>query len=50
MLEKFQETWEAQEEAKRRNGNRVRLLLERVQKLENESWNREGAKEDLGAR
>ena len=50
MVEKFQETWEAQEEAKRRNENRVRSLLERVQKLERDSWDRKGAKEDLGTR
>lgn len=50
MLEKFQETWEAQEEAKRRNENRVKSLLERVDKLEKDSWDREGAKEDIGAR
>ena len=49
MLEKFQETWEAQEEAKRRNESRVRCLLDRVEKLEKESWDKDGAKEDLGS-
>lgn len=48
MLEKFQETWEAQEEAKGRNESRVRRLLERVEKLEKESWDRQGAVEDFG--
>ena len=49
MLEKFQETWKAQEEGKRRNESRVRRLLQRVEKLEKESWNRGGAVEDMGA-
>lgn len=50
MLERFQETWEAQEEAKRRNESRVRCLLERVETLEKESWDRQGAVEDFGDR
>ncbi len=50
MLEKFQETWQAQEEARNRNDKRVRGLLERVEKLERESWNRQGAVEDMGGR
>ena len=48
MLEKFQETWEAQEETKGRNVGRVRSLLDKVENLEKESWNKEGAVEDLG--
>ncbi len=50
MLEKFQDTWEAQEETKRRNESRVRCLLERVENLEKESWDRKGAVENFGGR
>lgn len=50
MLEKFQDTWEAQEETKRRSESRVRSLLERVKILEKESWDREGAVENFGGR
>lgn len=48
MVEKFRETWEAQEDAKRRNEGRVRQLLGRVKRLEKDSWDRSGAVEDLG--
>ena len=48
MLYKFRETWEAQELAKKRTGWAIRNLFERVEKLEQESWNREGAVEDMG--
>ena len=49
MLEKFRETFALQEEAKRTNGERVRGLLERVQRLERETWDREDAREDMGS-
>ncbi|KAI4240820.1 MAG: hypothetical protein L6R40_004934 [Gallowayella cf. fulva] len=48
MLEQFSQTWEAQEEAKRKNGIKVYDLLERVKRLENGSWGKEGAVEDMG--
>jgi hypothetical protein len=50
MLEKFQQTFEMQEQAKEKYSARVRGLLERVERLEKESWDREGAVEDLGVR
>lgn len=49
MVEEFQETFKLQEEAKQRNEGRVRDLLDRVQKLESESWDRADAAEDMGA-
>ena len=49
MVEKFQESFLLQEESKKRNEGRVRDLLKRVEKLEKESWDREGAVEDMGA-
>lgn len=48
MLEKFRETFALQEEAQRTNSERVRGLLERVQRLERETWDREDAREDMG--
>ncbi|KAH9880104.1 hypothetical protein J1614_002130 [Plenodomus biglobosus] len=38
MAEKFNETFELQEEAKETNGRRVRGLLDRVRELEKSSW------------
>lgn len=49
MVERFQETFQLQEQAKKRNGERVRGLLERVRLLEKSSWDRADAKEDLGS-
>jgi hypothetical protein len=48
MLEKFQQTFEMQEQAKEKYSARVTNLLERVERLEKESWDREGAVEDMG--
>jgi hypothetical protein len=48
MIDKFRETFEMQERAKEENGTRVQGLLQRVRRLEQESWDREGAVEDLG--
>ena len=48
MVEKFQETFELQEEARERNERKVRDLLHRVKRLEKESWDREDAVEDMG--
>ena len=49
MVEVLQETWRLQKEAKRTNGERVNGLLDRVRKLETDSWDREGAVEDMGS-
>lgn len=48
MSEVFKETWRLQEEAKAVNSKRVWGLLDRVRLLETESWDREGAVEDMG--
>lgn len=48
MLEALGETWKLQEEARKVNSERVQALLDRVRRLEVESWDREGAVEDMG--
>ena len=48
MLDMFKSTWRLQEEAKRTNSERVTRLLERVRQLEQESWDRPDAVEDIG--
>ncbi|KAH6860180.1 thioesterase-like superfamily-domain-containing protein [Alternaria alternata] len=49
MIKKLQETFKLQEEAKEKNSNRVRVLLDRVRELEKSSWDRPDAKEDFGS-
>lgn len=49
MADVFRETWRLQEEARSVNTERVWGLLGRVRELERESWDREGAVEDLGS-
>lgn len=49
MLEQFRKTWEAQEQAKEKNGAKIQDLLERVRRLEKASWHRAGAVEDMGS-
>ena len=49
MLEQFKRTFQMQEEEKRRCGERVKGLIDRVGKLEKGSWDRADAKEDLGS-
>ena len=49
MLEVLQQTWKLQEEAKQANGERVKSLLDRVRRLEVESWDRPDAVEDKGS-
>ena len=49
MVDKFRETYELQVRAKEENGARVKGLLERVRNLEESSWDRPDAKEDLGS-
>lgn len=48
MVEKFQETYQLQEQTKARNDARVRNLLARVGQLEKASWDKVGAVEDMG--
>lgn len=50
MLEQFDQTWRAQEEAQRVNTVKASKLEERVRRLEEESWDKEGAVEDAGQR
>jgi hypothetical protein len=49
MCDAFEATLKLQEAAMRGNTRRVQSLLERVAQLEKESWDREGAKEDMGS-
>ncbi|EGP83549.1 unnamed protein product [Zymoseptoria tritici ST99CH_3D1] len=49
MLKVLQKTWDLQEEAKRVNSQRVHSILDRVRKLETDSWDREDAVEDMGS-
>ncbi|THY98327.1 hypothetical protein D6C93_04243 [Aureobasidium pullulans] len=48
MVDAFRKTWKLQEEAKRVNSEKVRGLLEEVRALEQETWDREDAVEDMG--
>ena len=48
MLRSFEEAWEAQEQARQQNGRSIGSLHERVERLEKESWDKEGAVEDMG--
>ena len=49
MVKMLQETFALQEQAKRRYGGQALDLLRRVEELERSSWNRPGAKEDVGS-
>jgi len=49
MIQKFQQTFELQEQAKERCNKRVKNLLDRMQRLEKSSWDRPDAKEDFGS-
>ena len=48
MVEKFKETFELQEQSKVRNERKVRDLLQRVQRIEKQTWDRPDAVEDMG--
>jgi hypothetical protein len=48
MIDVLRETWRLQEEARQTNSERVQGLLDRVRQLEVDSWDREGAVEDMG--
>lgn len=49
MMKAFEETWKAQEETKRRVAKRIEELEGTVRQLEEETWDRADAVEDLGA-
>lgn len=49
MVKKFQDMFALQEQAKETYGNKVQDLIRRVRKLEQNSWDRPGAKEDFGS-
>ncbi|KAH6641363.1 thioesterase-like superfamily-domain-containing protein [Chaetomium tenue] len=48
MLERFQETWELQEQAMLQARSRIFGLYTAVDRLESETWNRPDAVEDMG--
>lgn len=48
MVDAFRKTWKLQEEAKKANSDKVRALLDEVRALEQESWDRPDAVEDMG--
>lgn len=48
MVDKLRETFELQEQSKIHNERRVRDLLQRVQRLERQVWDRPDAVEDTG--
>lgn len=48
MLDEFGKTFELQEQSKIRNERRVRNLLQRVQSLERQVWDKPDAMEDMG--
>ncbi|GAM82360.1 hypothetical protein ANO11243_003390 [Dothideomycetidae sp. 11243] len=45
MLDAFRETWRLQEEARQVNGDRIRDLLDKVRRLEQQTWDRPDAVE-----
>ena len=49
MLEQFKHIFDLQEAAKQENQMKVRVIQQRVEALEKESWDRPDAKEDLGS-
>jgi hypothetical protein len=49
MVERLQETFALQEQAKEKYGNKAWDLIRRVQELEKSSWDRPDAKEDFGS-
>lgn len=48
MVEEFKKTFELQEQSRIRNERRVSDLLQRIQRLEQQSWDRPDAVEDMG--
>jgi hypothetical protein len=49
MREQFERTWEEQEKERRRVEGRIKEVEQAVERLEGETWNRQGAKEDMGS-
>ena len=49
VMDKFRETFDLQEQAKEKCGNRVRTILHRLRQLEKSSWDRADAVEDVGS-
>lgn len=49
MIDRLQETFELQEQAKQKYGSMALGLIQRVKELEKGSWNRADAKEDFGS-
>ena len=49
MVNAFRNTFLVQEAAKRQNRGKVRELLDRIDDLEKQTWNRIGAVEDMGS-
>lgn len=49
MVEAFENTWRLQEESKMLNSERVTSILDRVRSVEQQSWDRPDAVEDLGS-
>ena len=48
VVDQFRKTFELQEQSKTRNEMRVKDLLQRVQRLEKQVWDRPDAVEDMG--
>ena len=48
MLEQFKKIFDLQEEAKGRNRQKAQVLLDRITRLEKQTWDRADAKEDFG--
>lgn len=48
MVDKFRETFDLQLQAKEENCARVKGLIDRVRSLEELSWDRPDAQEDMG--
>ncbi|KAF2835826.1 hypothetical protein M501DRAFT_997497 [Patellaria atrata CBS 101060] len=49
MLKQFRQTFELQEQAKKKYGERVRYLTSKVRELEQNSWDRADSVEDFGS-
>lgn len=48
MFIALQDAWVEQEKNRTQSEKRIRALMIRLTKLEKESWDREGAQEDMG--
>ena len=50
MMDAFQQTWEAQEAEKERAEGKMKDVLWAVRRAEQQTWDKEGAVEDMGER